>query len=102
MDQFRIINNIPVPDILGRGGREPRYPFRKMRVGQCIDLFTEKELAAARNAAYREKQRNPNFNYGAVEYGPNSVEYERDEEGDVMPNGRIVYGRLWRVPLEES
>ena len=100
MDQLKVINNVPVPDKVGRGGREPKYPFRTMTVGQCIDLFSEKELAAARNAAYREKQRNPEFNYGAVDYSAR-IEHERDESGDVIEGGRRVYGRLWRVPVDE-
>jgi hypothetical protein len=101
MDGYQLIDNIPVPESVGRGGREPKYPFRRMQIGQCFDLFTAKELASARNAAYREKQRNPDFNYGAVEYGDDSMEVERDDAGDAIPGGRIVYGRLWRVPADE-
>lgn len=101
MDHFRLISNVPVPDTIGRGGREPKYPFRKMHIGQAFDLFDEKALASARNAAYREKVRNEDFNYGAVEYGPNSTECERDEAGDVIEGGRSVYGRLWRVEVDE-
>jgi hypothetical protein len=72
-----------------------------MAIGQAFDLYDEKALAAARNAAYREKVRFPDdFNYGAVEYGPNSTEPERDEAGDIIQNGRLVYGRLWRVPVD--
>jgi hypothetical protein len=97
MSQLPTVKNIPVPPVIGRGGREPKYPFRTMAIGDCIELFTEKELAAARNAAYREKQKNPDWNYGAVEYGPNSEEWERDDRGNVRPQGRRVYGRLWRV-----
>lgn len=97
MDQFRIVNNVPLPKTIGRGGREMKYPFREMEVGQCFDLFDEKAMAAARNAAYREKQRTPEFNYGAVVYGPDSEELERDEQGNIIANGRYVYGRLWRV-----
>lgn len=98
---FRLIDNVPIPDAVGRGGREPKYPFRTMQIGQCFDLFTEKALASARNAAYREKQRNPDFNYGAVEYGQYSIEFERDEAGDIIDGGRRVWGRLWRVPTDE-
>lgn len=101
MDSFTLIDNIPVPDTVGRGGREPKYPFRTMAIGQSFDLFDEKALASARNAAYREKQRNPDFNYGAVEYGEHGGEVERDEAGDIKEFGRPVYGRLWRVPVDE-
>ena len=99
--KYKLIDNIPVPYTVGKGGRSPSYPFRTMKVGQCFELFTKKEMNAARNAAYREKVRNPSFNYGAVEYGEASQEYERDEEGDVLANPRRVWGRLWRVPAEE-
>lgn len=101
MDHFVLIDNVPVPDTIGRGGREPKYPFRKMRIGQAFDLFDEKALASARNAAYREKQRNTDFNYGAVEYGLTANERERDTAGDIIEGGRVVYGRMWRVPVEE-
>lgn len=94
-----VVNNVPVPDKVGRGGREPKYPFRDMQIGQCIEFFSERELAAARNAAYREKQRNPEFNYGAVVC--KQEEYERDETGDIKPDARRVYGRLWRLDPED-
>ncbi len=102
MDHFLLIDNLPVPDTIGRGGREPKYPFRTMRIGQAFDLFGEKALASARNAAYREKQRNDDFNYGAVEFGPGSSERERDAAGDIVEGGRTVFGRMWRVPVEEE
>jgi len=101
MDHFTLIDNVPVPDTIGRGGREPKYPFRKMDIGQAFDLFGEKALASARNAAYREKQVNSDFNYGAVEYGRESRELERDSAGDIIEGGRLVYGRMWRVPVED-
>jgi hypothetical protein len=100
MAQLPTVKNIPVPPVIGKGGREPKYPFRTMAIGECIELFTDKELASARNAAYREKQKNPEFNYGAVEYGPDADEWERDESGAVKREGRRVYGRLWRVDPE--
>ena len=68
MKQITTVSNIPIPATVGRGGRELKYPFRTMGIGDCIELFSKKELASARNAAYREKQRNTDFNYGAVEY----------------------------------
>lgn len=100
MAQLPTVKNVPIPPVIGRGGREPKYPFRNMAIGECIELFTAKELASARNAAYREKQKNPEFNYGAVEYGKDADEWERDETGDIKPKARRVYGRLWRVDPE--
>ena len=65
-------------------------------------LLGHRVCASARNAAYREKQKNPEFNYGAVEYGEDADEWERTESGQMRRNGRRVYGRLWRVDPEND
>lgn len=101
MAKIKTIKGVPIPPQVGRGGvRARKYPFDTMSVGDCIELFSKQELANARNAAYREKQRNSLFNYGAVEYPDNVTEWERDEDGDEIPGGRQVIGRLWRVEPE--
>lgn len=100
--QLQTVRGLSVPAVIGRrGGRAPKYPFRTMAIGDCIELFSAKELAAARNAAYREKQKNPGFNYGAVEYGEGADEWEHDNTGKRLRNGRRVYGRLWRMDPEK-
>jgi len=100
MAKLPTVRNVPIPGVIGGGGREPKYPFRTMAIGDCIELFSAKELASARNAAYREKQKNPQFNYGACQYGEDADEWERGENGGLKKNGRKVYGRLWRVEPE--
>lgn len=80
MTQFKIERGIPVPSSIGRGGRESKYPFEKMRVGDSFALDNEKQLQSARNAAYLYKKSTPDFNYGAV---------QNDDGG----------GRLWRLEV---
>ena len=86
-----IVPNVPIPE--GNAARSYKYPFREMAVGDCIELFDERQMAAARNAAWREKKRTSDFNYTAVVYGHSSNE-SRD--------GRNVYGRLWRIAAENG
>ena len=96
-----VIDGVNIPDDKGRG-RTLKYPFAKMEVGSCIELFDEKSLAAARNAAWREKKRNPSFNYTAIAYGSDSNEVPHSPDGKPLPGDeRRVYGRLWRVAAED-
>lgn len=97
----QVVSGLSIPDDKGRG-RTLKYPFAKMEVGSCIELFDEKSLAAARNAAWREKKRNPSFNYTAIAYGPGSQEPPHTANGYRMENDtRRVFGRLWRIEPEE-
>ena len=96
-----VVSGVEIPDDQGRG-RALKYPFQTMEVGSCIELFDAKELAAARNAAWREKKRNPSFNYTAISYGPDSKERPHTSTGHRLEHDeRRVYGRLWRIEPEE-
>jgi hypothetical protein len=95
----QVVSDVPIPDDKGRG-HKLKYPFQRMAVGTCIELFDEKSLAAARNAAWREKKRNPEFNYTAIAYGPDSGEIARDADGNIQVPAIPVYGRLWRIAAE--
>ncbi len=97
--EHRVVKSVPIPNYAGGQGRAYKYPFRDMAVGACIELFDEKSLAAARNAAWREKRRNPEFNYTAIALPENSNEVESDERGKPIEGGRRVYGRLWRTEV---
>lgn len=73
---IKIEKNIPVDDMAGRG-RKKRWPFDSMDVGDSIPVDDEKQLKAARNAAYLYRKRHPEWDYETVKYKDGS-------------------GRLWR------
>ena len=77
---IQIEKDVPMADVLGRG-KESKYPFSDMEVGDSIALSDEKQLKSARNAAHRFKQsqtQHLQWDYGATKYKDGS-------------------GRLWRI-----
>ena len=74
---IKIEKNIALDINVGRG-RVSRYPLRQMQVGDSFAVDDEKQLKAARNAAYLYRKKNFGWDYGSVKHKDGS-------------------GRIWRT-----
>ncbi len=73
---MKIDSNIEPSPLIGRG-KNPRWPFDEMEIGDSVAVTSAKDLKAIRNAAYLYRLKHEGFDYGSVKEG----------EG----------GRLWRI-----